>query len=122
MMVEVREQEGVLRRQIGSHRGLLVAVSLIVFWWTAMAAGLALAAGSIWGSLAVGALFTVATLRVIRGPWGAGLISAKLSKPALYSKGQCNASLKTSAGVLKPNVFRGRPLSSRAIFDRSVCV
>ena len=45
-----------------------------------------------------------------------------LKKAALDSKGQCNASLKTSAGVLKPNVFRGRPLSSRAIFDRSVCV
>ena len=47
---------------------------------------------------------------------------AILQFPILYSKGQCNASLKTSAGVLKPNVFRGRPLSSRAIFDRSVCV
>ena len=82
MAVETHKQEGVLSRRIGSHRGLLAAVGLVVFWWTAMAAGLALVNGSIWGSVAVGVLFTVATLRVIRGPWGVGLISAKLSKSA----------------------------------------
>lgn len=43
-----------------------------------------------------------------------------LKKATLISTRQCNSSLfSTSAGVLRPRVFRGRPLSSAAILSSS---